>query len=151
MNRHPYSGLRPGFNAFGDVLADPGQLSRAERIDLLRRQAGRLLADGNREARWVGERLQTWLASGGELDAVLGVRAPRGSRATPQERVRRDEVDNLLLRLSVQVGGDAKALEMLRDNRLDLLISGETAFADLPLAYPAILADPATLCHRIRY
>lgn len=44
-----------------------------------------------------------------------------------------------------------KALEMLRDNRLDLLISGETAFADLPLAYPAILADPATLCHRIRY
>ena len=114
MGQHSYSGLRPGFNAFGDVLADPGQLSRAERIDLLRRQAGRLLADGNREARWVGERLQTWLASGGELDAVLGVRAPRGSRATPQERVRRDEVDSLLLRLSAQVGGDAKALELLR-------------------------------------
>lgn len=114
MNRRPTAlGLRPGCNAFGDVI-DAGQLSRTERIDLLRRQAGRLLADGNREARWLGERLQTWLADGGELDAVLGVRAPRGSRATPQDRVRRDEVDGLLLRLSVQVGSDCKALEMLR-------------------------------------
>ncbi len=45
----------------------------------------------------------------------------------------------------------AKALELLRDPALDALISGETAFDDLPGAYGAILADPATLCHRIRY
>lgn len=45
----------------------------------------------------------------------------------------------------------AKALELLRDNRLDALISGETGFADLATAYPAILADPQTLCHRICY
>lgn len=45
----------------------------------------------------------------------------------------------------------AKALELLRDDRLDALISGETDFADLTTAYPAILADPETLCHRIRY
>lgn len=44
-----------------------------------------------------------------------------------------------------------KALDLLRDDRLDALISGETAFADLPDAYAAILSDPATLCHRIRY
>lgn len=44
-----------------------------------------------------------------------------------------------------------KALDLLRDARLDALISGETAFADLPDAYPGILADPATLCHRIIY
>ena len=45
----------------------------------------------------------------------------------------------------------AKALDLLRDDRLDALISGETAFADLPDTYAAILSDPATLCHRIRY
>ncbi|MDM7457986.1 MAG: zinc-binding alcohol dehydrogenase [Paracoccus sp. (in: a-proteobacteria)] len=45
----------------------------------------------------------------------------------------------------------AKALDLLRDDRLDALISGETAFGDLDKAYPAILADPETLCHRIRY
>lgn len=45
----------------------------------------------------------------------------------------------------------SKALDLLRDDRLDALISGETAFADLPTAYGRILADPATLCHRIRY
>ncbi|WP_410218614.1 zinc-dependent alcohol dehydrogenase [Paracoccus sp. (in: a-proteobacteria)] len=43
------------------------------------------------------------------------------------------------------------ALELLLDNRLEILISGETRFADLADAYPAILADPDTLCHRIRF
>jgi len=45
----------------------------------------------------------------------------------------------------------AKALELLRDDRLDALMSGETPFADLPDRYAAILASPDTLCHRIRY
>ncbi|MNL85221.1 hypothetical protein D3C87_2134660 [compost metagenome] len=45
----------------------------------------------------------------------------------------------------------AKALDLLRDERLDALISGETRFADIEAGYPAILADPQTLCHRIRY
>ncbi len=45
----------------------------------------------------------------------------------------------------------AKALDLLRDDRLDALISGETRFTDLESAYPVILADPDTLCHRIRY
>lgn len=45
----------------------------------------------------------------------------------------------------------AKALELLSDDRLDALISGETAFGDLARAYPGILSAPATLCHRIRY
>ncbi len=44
-----------------------------------------------------------------------------------------------------------KALELLSDDRLDDLISGETSFSDLPERYGAILSDPATLCHRIRY
>ena len=45
----------------------------------------------------------------------------------------------------------AKALDLLRDAALDALISGETDLADLPDVYGTILADPATLCHRIRY
>lgn len=45
----------------------------------------------------------------------------------------------------------AKSLDLLLDDRLDALISGETAFPDIEGAYPAILANPDTLCHRIHY
>ena len=45
----------------------------------------------------------------------------------------------------------AKALDLLLDPLLDSLVSGETAFDELPACYGAILADPGTLCHRIRY
>jgi threonine dehydrogenase-like Zn-dependent dehydrogenase len=43
------------------------------------------------------------------------------------------------------------ALRLLADPALEALISGETAFSDLAGAYPGILADPATLMHRVRY
>ncbi|HSF63166.1 MAG TPA: zinc-binding alcohol dehydrogenase [Paracoccaceae bacterium] len=43
------------------------------------------------------------------------------------------------------------ALSLLADPALDALVSGETDFADLPARYAAILDDPETLCHRIRY
>lgn len=43
------------------------------------------------------------------------------------------------------------ALRLLAAPELDALISGETDFAALPARYGAILDDPATLCHRIRY
>lgn len=43
------------------------------------------------------------------------------------------------------------ALALLADPRLEALVSGETDFADLPARYGAILDDPETLCHRIRY
>lgn len=43
------------------------------------------------------------------------------------------------------------ALALLAAPELDVLISGETDFADLPARYGAILDDPATLCHRVRY
>jgi threonine dehydrogenase-like Zn-dependent dehydrogenase len=45
----------------------------------------------------------------------------------------------------------AKALQLLADPVLDTLISGESHFRELPARYGAILADPGTLCHRIRY
>ena len=44
-----------------------------------------------------------------------------------------------------------KALELLLDERVDLLISGESDFEDLPHVYARVLEDPVTLCHRIRY
>ncbi|MBB5223431.1 hypothetical protein HNP73_003378 [Amaricoccus macauensis] len=43
------------------------------------------------------------------------------------------------------------ALTLLADPALDALLSGETAFADLPERYGEILADPDTLCHLVRY
>ncbi|MGS1097412.1 zinc-dependent alcohol dehydrogenase (plasmid) [Aquamicrobium terrae] len=43
------------------------------------------------------------------------------------------------------------ALGLLVNDRLDCLINGETPFLDLPNCYAGILADPATLCHRIAY
>lgn len=45
----------------------------------------------------------------------------------------------------------AKALDLLCDPALDILISGETRFEDLAAQYGTILGDPVTLCHRIRY
>jgi threonine dehydrogenase-like Zn-dependent dehydrogenase len=44
-----------------------------------------------------------------------------------------------------------KAMSLLADPALDVLLSGETAFADLPAHYGAILNNPTTLCHRVRY
>jgi len=45
-----------------------------------------------------------------------------------------------------------RALELLLDDRLDELVSGESAFDDLPSVLAKLAADPAgALCHRIRY
>lgn len=43
------------------------------------------------------------------------------------------------------------ALDLLRDPKLEALISGETVFEKLPENYASILNNPDTLCHRIRY
>ncbi|MBB3950034.1 zinc-dependent alcohol dehydrogenase [Aureimonas jatrophae] len=43
------------------------------------------------------------------------------------------------------------ALALLADPALDRLFSGETIFGQLDRDYARILADPGTLCHRIRY
>jgi len=46
----------------------------------------------------------------------------------------------------------AAALELLDDSRLDALISGESAFDELPAVMAKLSRDPAgALCHRIRY
>jgi threonine dehydrogenase-like Zn-dependent dehydrogenase len=46
----------------------------------------------------------------------------------------------------------ALALSLLADPALDVLITGESAFEDLPDVMPRLASDPGdTLCHRIRY
>ena len=45
----------------------------------------------------------------------------------------------------------AQALALCADPRLDALIQAETPFAEMPSRMGAILADPDTLCHLIRY
>lgn len=46
----------------------------------------------------------------------------------------------------------ARALELLRDDRLDTLISGESSFEELPAVMPRLCDTPrGVLCHRIRY
>jgi len=56
-------------------------------------------------------------------------------------RARRSHRDRLVL-----------ALALLRDAGLDALITGETAFEDLPTAMPRLAERPAgTLCHRVGY
>ena len=44
------------------------------------------------------------------------------------------------------------ALDLLRDGRLDALITGESSFDDLPAVLATVSREPsATICHRIRY
>lgn len=44
------------------------------------------------------------------------------------------------------------ALELLRDDALDVMITGESEFQELPAVMARLAADPGdTLCHRIRY
>jgi threonine dehydrogenase-like Zn-dependent dehydrogenase len=44
------------------------------------------------------------------------------------------------------------ALSLLREPTFDLLLSGETAFADLPALMPQLAASPTSvLCHTLRY
>jgi threonine dehydrogenase-like Zn-dependent dehydrogenase len=45
----------------------------------------------------------------------------------------------------------AEALALCADPRLDILVRAETHFADMPGRMGAILDDPDTLCHLIRY
>jgi threonine dehydrogenase-like Zn-dependent dehydrogenase len=45
----------------------------------------------------------------------------------------------------------ARVLELLADERLDVLINSESAFADLPAVMPRLAAGGDVLCHRINY
>lgn len=92
------------------------------------------------EASWHGDRPAA-LPLGGAFHARrLSIVSSQVGQIPPARRARWDYRRRM-----------AKALALLADARLDALISGETRFAELPDAYPAILEADETLCHRIRY
>lgn len=100
-------------DAFGRLL-DPVRADRLERVDELRRVAGRLHAAEDRGSRWLGGALLDWLHGGGDLADRLGVRPPRGSRRTHAQMLRQARQDAALLRLAAAVGCDRLALAILR-------------------------------------
>lgn len=101
-------------NAFGQLIVDPRSLPRAERIDELRRVAGRLQAATDHGSRWLGGVLLDWLHQGGDIADHLGVRPPRGSHRTVAAVLRQAQQDAALLRLAAAVGCDRLALRILR-------------------------------------
>jgi hypothetical protein len=102
-------------DAFGRLVVDPDCLTLRELVDVVRRLSGELQAADGRELPWLGRGLARWLASGGDLAQVLGLRPARGSRLTATAIVAGDRRDRLLLRLSVAAGGDRAALRLLAD------------------------------------
>jgi hypothetical protein len=75
--------------------------------------AGELQGGPTREQQWLGRVLSTWLSTGGELQNLLGVKPPQGSRRTAQALVEQDKHDQALLRLAAAVGSRAEAARIL--------------------------------------
>ncbi|MEX6507304.1 zinc-binding alcohol dehydrogenase [Jiella sp. M17.18] len=92
------------------------------------------------ELSWYGDRSVTVPLGGAFHSQRLSIVGSQVGSIPPGRRARWDNRRRL-----------ETALRLLADPRLDALISGETRFADLPQHYAAILSDPGTLCHRIRY
>lgn len=92
------------------------------------------------EASWYGEK-HVELPLGGAFHAKrLSIVSSQVGALPPGQRARWDTHRRM-----------AKALELLDDDRLDHLISGETPFETMARDYPGIIRSSATLCHRIRY
>lgn len=87
-------------------------LTRLERVHLLRRCAGRLQADTDPAVRWLGESLQVALQNGISLDDAVGIRPARGSKATAAQMIRREQNDIDICRLVDMLGvvGTSRAL-----------------------------------------
>lgn len=105
---------RPMRNAFGDLLVDPDTLTQRERIDVVRRLAGRWQAAADRETAWFGRKVALWLSgpADGDLLRTLGLRPPAGSTLSAPALAARQRRDDALLQLSVAAGGDRRALRL---------------------------------------
>lgn len=92
------------------------------------------------EASWYGERPVSLSLGGAFHSRRLSILSSQVGQVAAAMRPRWSHARRL-----------SKVMELLRDERLDALISGESAFADLAEDYPRILQSSATLLHRIRY
>lgn len=101
-------------DGFGRLVVDPATLSRDERLAELRRCAGRLAADPDRGIQWLASGLLAWSVHGVDPADALGLRPPRGSTRTVASAARLRARDAALLRLAAALGGDRRALRVLR-------------------------------------
>jgi 2-desacetyl-2-hydroxyethyl bacteriochlorophyllide A dehydrogenase len=93
------------------------------------------------ELSWYGDRSVTLPLGEAFHSRRLTLKSSQVGRICPERAPRWDRGRRL-----------RKALALLQDARLDALISGESAFEDLPRTLAKLSADPAgALCHRIRY
>lgn len=92
------------------------------------------------EASWYGTREATIPLGAAFHSRRLQIISSQVGQVSPSHRARWTHARRLDL-----------ALSLLEDARLDVLISGETPFAELADAYLDILNDRQVLCHRIRY
>lgn len=98
-------------------------LTHLERVNLVRRCAGRLQADTDPATRWFGQQITLALATGRSLDEAIGIRPVRGSRATAAEIIRREQNDFDICRLVDELGvvSASKALRgQISDLKSDL-------------------------------
>lgn len=105
-------------------------------------QAIETMADEGRvvEASWYGDRRVSIPLGGAFHSRRLSIVSSQVGQVAPSQRPRWPHRRRM-----------SKALELLCDPRLDILISGETAFDEIAEVYGEVIDDPATLCHRIRY
>jgi len=92
------------------------------------------------ELSWFGDAPANVLLGGAFHSRRLTLQASQVGSVAPARRADYDHRRRL-----------AEALSLCADPRLDILVQASTPFAEMPSRMGAILADPDTLCHLIRY
>ena len=93
------------------------------------------------EMSWFGDRVVSLPLGGAFHAGRLTLKSSQVGMIPPSRRAQWTYASRLQL-----------ALELLRDDALDVLVTGEDAFEALPAVMPRVAADGSgTICHRIRY
>ena len=93
------------------------------------------------ELSWYGDRATTIQLGGSFHSGRLDLRASQVGRVAPARRDRRTTSQRLAL-----------ALELLRDEAFDCLLTGESPFESLPQVMPRLASgELPALCHGVTY
>jgi threonine dehydrogenase-like Zn-dependent dehydrogenase len=93
------------------------------------------------ELSWYGDATTTLSLGGSFHSGRLSLRASQVGRVAPARRERRTTSQRLAL-----------ALELLHDDAFDCLLTGESAFADLPAVMPRLASrELPAICHAVTY
>lgn len=135
--------LGVGFALPGDALGECDLVVHASATEQGLTRALELLAPEGTviELSWYGDRRVTLPLGEAFHSRRLAVRSSQVGTLSPARRTGRTHADRLAL-----------ALELLADPALDALITGESAFEELPEVMPRLASgEIPALCHRIRY